>query len=456
MERFEKEIRKKLTSLEVEPPIGMWESIESRLPIPSGKRAFYQIRGVAAAIAIFVVSALTYFILQPFLSYDATIVNQQNQISLPSEVAHNGTDTHELFTQNTTQHQLSQSRSEIISKPSDGVINRENPSFRNTNIPIQLIPPLRIARLESSTSQNLLAKHSGRIYTIAESENTNIAPNVELTLGEMFASNIIPSGTINKPRLFMSAYMAPQQSYRYQTAEFVSPLHPLESELLTFNGGLLIGMGVHKRMDLQSGLVFNMIGQRVHDIAFFNHSSLTPLYSTEGQLVYNHPQSMSTSMGGILFTDQSFYFADISSTRIITLKGSHPQNDVTTLQRGGTGLVQQLKYLEAPVIFRYKIIDGNLDFYAKTGITTSYLLSGDVYLKGAYQTAPVGKVVGVSRVNFSSQIGLGLSYPISEKLNLNIEPTASMFIKPVGQIRYLTHETYPYSWSVMFSLSYKL
>jgi len=455
MDRFEKEIRKKLSDFEVHPPLEVWDAIEFRLPTNSHPSVFYRFRMVAAGVAVLLISALSYFGSAPLFENDPRITSieatESRTISNPSSL---------------------NIPSETITQTESSAVFPEGLTGNKVNLPVEMITYAGTLQPEKSTlSTPQVLEITGLRASLSEIIKTPelcFGPKDKVTSGQIadyknnyhspqiLASSISTvSGSGNSPNFFLSAFLAPQQSYRIQTGGLAPPLHPLESELITFNGGVLFGMDLHERMDIQTGVVFNMIGQRVHDIAFFNHPSLMPLYSQGGYLVNNHPQSMSTSMGGIVFTDQSFYFADVSSTRMITLKGSYDESDVTTLNRGGTGLFQQLKYLEAPVIFRYKFINRAVDLYAKTGITTSYLLSGDAYLQGAYQTAPIGKIVGVSRINFSSQLGIGVSYPVTEKLEFNIEPTASIFLRPIGHIRSLTKETYPYSWSVMFSFSYK-
>jgi hypothetical protein len=291
--------------------------------------------------------------------------------------------------------------------------------------------------------------------------NISLTPSIPTynpsNLASGIDSDIVFDDKYDAPSNFtLAAYFAPQQTYRFQSNNVSNPMHSLESEILSFTSGMMIKYRLGKRLEIQSGLGFNRIGQSVNDIASFSHPSNMPLYSNDGATIGAHPQSMSTSMGGIIFNDQSLYFADIGSSRIITLKGSYNDSNVNLLNKSGTGLIQHFEYLELPLSLRYKLLDKQLDVSAKAGIAANYLLSSKVYLQGTQFSSPIGESVGISKFNFAAMGGLVFSYPLTSQMDINIEPTASMFIRPIGQVKNLSNETYPYAWSVLMGISYRM
>jgi hypothetical protein len=65
----------------------------------------------------------------------------------------------------------------------------------------------------------------------------------------------------------------------------------------------------------------------------------------------------------------------------------------------------------------------------------------------------IGKTEGLSQINFSSSIGLGFEYSISEKISLNLEPTFRYYLTPIGGL--VGSSVHPYSFGVFSGLSYK-
>lgn len=469
MNQFEKDIQKKFIDFEAEPPQDTWASIESRLDKKDTYIILWRRRLAAAAAVLLLLASASLLLLKPIqqdqLAEETTFSSADNE-SLPSEeittpappvVTPPGKSTITLPYGEDSKHispkssdasgkaiLLAQSPSENPESVASSTETLQESDFAKwiTMKPMQLEKTSLLAE-----AKNLpLAKTTYDTHTIAAHQQSDYSSRNRLTLSDETA---LSSFTL-------ASYFAPQQAYRYQNSNTPNPMQSLESEIMTFATGINVNYKINNRWELQSGLGFNRLGQRVNDIASFSHPSMMPLYTSNGVLISEHPQSMSTSMGGIVFTDQSLYFADISSTRIITLKGSYDESVVNLLNKTGTGLIQHLEYLELPVSARYKFIDRGLAIYAKAGVSAAYLLTGNVYLQGKAQTTPIGKIVGVSTFNFSGTGGLAFSYPVSNRINLNLEPTASIFLKPIGQIRNLTRETYPYTWSVLMGVSYRL
>ncbi|MFW5687738.1 MAG: hypothetical protein ACOCXV_02315, partial [Bacteroidota bacterium] len=453
MDGFEKEIQKKLQEFEVAPPEEVWHAIESRLDRKKTGLMILRNRiAAAAAILLLIVSATTW-LLDPLSLRDQQI--SSNNMLSPEEPTSNPNIAQPVAesSQNPTRQKDKSSASSAVpsapaNKPLLAEISRDEQHYAASVSGITTTGTVK-------TSAQITAL-AGLIQTDiflpgqmnAGSPAQRIAPLIHTMADNSNVSEIVldeqtqPSAF--QPNAFgFSVFFAPQQSYRHQFSTTPNPTLAFESEIMTFATGLNASYQIHKRWEIFSGIGYNRIGQRVHDIASFSHPSKMPLYSANGGVINEHPQSMSTSMGGIVFTDQSLYFADISSTRIITLKGSYDESVVNLLNKTGTGLLQYFEYLQIPIGARYKIINRTLAVHASAAINTHYLLSGDVFLVEQPQHAPVGRSVGVNRFNFSGTLGLGFSYPVSNHFSMHIEPAATMFLRPIGQVRNLSRETYP-------------
>lgn len=455
MNRFEENIKRKMLDFEAEPPQDLWDSIEQKLDNKGSKKAVFVWRNVAAAAAILLIIAsgslmLTNIIIPGSETITAETTAPSSEINQPASERPAGANSPDLKMKSGAMEgennyaPIGESNPLRLLSKQDQQEIQSQPTILTASLPVA-IKSLSGKLQQSFSPENQISLTQSlplnNFYDLASRTDSDI---------EIDYKNDAPS------RFTLAAYFAPQQTYRYQSNNVSNPMQSLESEILSFTSGMMVKYRLSKRLEIQSGLGYNRIGQNVHDIASFSHPSNMPLYSNDGATIGAHPQSMSTSMGGIIFNDQSLYFADISSSRIITTKGSYDESNVNLLNKSGTGLIQHFEYLELPLSLRYKFLDKQFDISAKAGVAASYLLSSKVYLQGKQFNSPIGESVGVSSFNFSAMGGLVFSYPLTNQMDINIEPTASMFIRPIGQVKNLSSETYPYSWSVLMGISYRM
>ncbi len=456
MNQFESDIRKKLSGFEAEPPQDMWSKIESRLDNKPTLWVVYRRRVMAAAAVLLIVLSGSLLLITGIgtdpvqLTQESTAPSDQPvpdatpPTSIPGPYDQPHEITIEAGSSITDQHSSTLLAQEVKPEATIAAEPSEKVMFVSENRILASIPGL------SATVDQQVNRHSIATWQpVFEQSIATITEESSLTLASVAETNI--------PGAFsFSAYFAPQQAYRYHLGNMINPVQGLESEILTFSSGILAAYKINNRWQIESGIGYNRLGQQVNDIASFSHPSMMPLYTSNGTPISEHPQSMSTSMGGIVFTDQSFYFADVSSARIITLKGSYDESIVNLLNKTGMGLVQYFEYLEIPVNARYKILDRGLTVHTTTGIALNYLLTGDVYLAGKTQATPIGKSVGINTLNFSGSAGIAFSYPVADRVRVSLEPRARVFLNSMGPVRNLTRETYPYTFSVFMGLSYDL
>jgi hypothetical protein len=451
MERFEKNIQEKLSDFQVHPPEEIWGAIENRLVQKQGKK-FLWLR-IAAAILLLVVSITSLVLYLPF----GRIAEPIAEIYVPEDdlspagsepkPAQSGaeiiseTDRTETLAARTVKSLTDETRrtdSELLTDyPGISGLSALKAKGYDNQLALQL------TQKEGQASFSLIANKSLDVQ-----EPGDIRP--ELSLIDFETTGSVQRG------FALAAYLAPQQSFRYQTNSAPFPYEALESEIYSFAAGVKFHFNINSRWEVESGIGYNLIGQMVNGIAAFSHPSMIPLYSSKGELISSHPQSMSTSMGGISFNDQSFYFADISSTRIFALKGSYDESNVNLLNKTASGLIQHFGYIEVPLVFRYKIIDRMLSMSVKSGIAANFLYTNNVYLQGSAYSRSIGESTGISPLSWSGTGGLSFGYPISDRINISLEPTFSMFLTPMGQFRSLTRETYPYNYSLFMGVRYNL
>jgi hypothetical protein len=462
MDKFENHIKQKLQGFEAEPPGDLWPGIAERLDKGSGRRFIWY--KVAAALAFLLIAVYSVWFILPHTgdSESLVVIDTQAEINenillqdqagesiIPEELPGSVSVLNKQESIDATYF----ASTEII--PDDLIAYSED--FSGTVSDLQIFEPsVELAMIQPYTTVHFnvggevpINISAGRKEAISENVSSYSVPLISST-DATFASY-----TPERVSGFsISAYLAPNESYRYQSRSAVIPHESMESGLLNIGGGLNLHYRFNKRFEIQSGIAYSRWGQKVHDITVYSHPSKTPLYTFNGLPTSRHPQSMITSMGSILFTNQSYYYADVASSRVLTLKGTYDDSNVRLLGKSGSGLVQQFEFLEIPLMFRYKFIDRGFFIAAKAGASANILRSGKVLLNETGSNTVIGNIVDVITYNFAGSGGLVFGYPITNKVNLLLEPTASVFINPLGVNTSLSGKTYPYNYSLFVGISY--
>jgi len=97
--------------------------------------------------------------------------------------------------------------------------------------------------------------------------------------------------------------------------------------------------------------------------------------------------------------------------------------DVTAQDPSLSGVMaQQFGYLEIPLELNYALIDNKFGVDLIGGISSLFLVDNSVSLTSGELITEMGEANNVNTINFSTNIGFGVNYKFSPKIQLNIEP----------------------------------
>ncbi len=85
-------------------------------------------------------------------------------------------------------------------------------------------------------------------------------------------------------------------------------------------------------------------------------------------------------------------------------------------------MIQQLGYVEVPLELDYALIDKKFGVNLIGGVSSLFLVDNSVLLESENLITEVGEANNANTVNFSTNIGVGLNYEFSPKVQLNVEP----------------------------------
>ncbi len=262
-----------------------------------------------------------------------------------------------------------------------------------------------------------------------------------------------------KRRWTASIMVAPNYSYRTLSEKYnwntnTSRYNNFESGLFGFSGSIAIRYIINDRLSLQSGMTLVKSGQSIPDVQVIrNPSHVAALRNAGKGTIPANIQPVDNSLGIIYSSEASLYLTD-NQTRILE---NFTDSIPVSLKQGyfhdrGT-MAQGLYYLQAPVLFSYRLISGNTDLVVSGGLGVNYLVGNKVMLKYREERINIGQTGNINSFAISGIIAMGLEREISNNIYLKFEPRYSHFITPANKEG--SFFSRPYSLSFFSGLSYR-
>ena len=218
-----------------------------------------------------------------------------------------------------------------------------------------------------------------------------------------------------------------------------SPIHSnfasnSKSGNLNLSYGLTVTYDVSKRLSIRSGVHRVDYGYDTNDVVFT--SSLT---TSTNQLIDN-----------ITYAQTSRNL--VVESRSVSVEASDNAFVGGQAQPFEGRMVQQLGYVEVPMELNYALLDKKFGINLIGGVSSLFLVDNAVSLESDQLITEMGEANNANDVNFSTNIGIGFNYEISQKLQLNVEPIfkyqLNTFSETAGNFR-------PYAVGVYSGLSFK-
>ncbi|MEX0287697.1 MAG: outer membrane beta-barrel protein [Flavobacteriaceae bacterium] len=115
-------------------------------------------------------------------------------------------------------------------------------------------------------------------------------------------------------------------------------------------------------------------------------------------------------------------------------------------------MVQQFGYLEVPLELNYALVDKKVGVNIIGGVSSLFLVDNTVSLEADGGTTEIGEANNINSLNFSTNVGIGINYSLSPKMQLNLEP---MFKYQLNTFSDTAGSFQPFSVGVYSGLSFK-
>ena len=414
--------RNGLKNMEVLPPADVWDNIP---PMPVRIHGYRFAMRIAAGIAI--LAALTFLVSSYFrngngsgeISQLASAAGDQ----MPESFAPLGVSTPVGAKGNTVYRK--------IIEPS--AIARENETVFGDQVNIPAASSLISDFMQPQ--ENLKENNP---LPVSSDEITLIVPK---TMNGLNDYPVQATGSVKNPatvrRFEIGASVSPAMGFssannNTRLAELVNS----EQTRPTYSTGLTFGYKISPRLTIQSGIGLSSVGQTISDVDVF--AGLSDFYTVKGAYLY----SVETASGTILAGNTDLYLADNANRVSTTIPGNMADPSKYNLTQVSNNIHQVFRYLELPVIIRYKVIDQKVDLNFSGGMSYGYLVENSAYVNDGANTIPVGRTEGVNVHSISSQLGLGMEYNISTNISFNLEPVFKYYVTPVSALSGTLYKPY--------------
>jgi hypothetical protein len=249
----------------------------------------------------------------------------------------------------------------------------------------------------------------------------------------------------SNPNWTIGGQLSPTYSYRNLNGNaFEAPdenidqsyFNDNENGLTTIGGGISLAYNFNERLSLGSGLYLSRIGQENNDVVAYD--------SPDSQYMYK----LASSSGTV--TINPTRFAKVLTPIAAIDKDSIPGDYLVN----GT-FVQNLDYLEVPVVLNYKVLNKRFSINLNGGLSPGILVNNRSYFNVEDEKIQTGTTENIKPMIYNSVLGIGMAYDISKKVSVNLSPTFKYSLSPVNSsssgINY-----HPYSISWFTGISYKL
>lgn len=253
----------------------------------------------------------------------------------------------------------------------------------------------------------------------------------EIMIEEEETTDIVTN--TSKTKFEISTHAAPIYYGNLGKGNFLDPRFNNNSSEgdVTYSYGINLAYNISNKIKVRSGVNKVSMSYTTNGVAYQAVAGTAPLKSVS------------------LETD-----APVTPVAVGTASGRQPSGNTNRSNVGFLipgDLNQKMGFIEVPVELEYNLFAKKFELNIIGGASTLFLENNEVSLNSSSISAE-GKANNINNISFSTNIGLGLDFNISDKFKLNLEP---MLKYQINTFESPTEDSKPYYLGVYSGFSYK-
>ena len=449
--------RDKLSQFNAEPPAEVWNNINNKLSQDRKRRSIFWITRIAAGIAILTILSLSYFLIRTtpdkeMITGDESKVEKSTEETIPAITGRE--DEKKIIAQEYKEEQTTTIEDFIQyadEKQSDELTVKDEFDFSASTL--SFMEGKYIGQVEYIIKdKQVRLSESGKTEKSEKPVHGDEIP-VETINEDLYALNVPPEEVNKDGKWGIGTQFSPLYSYRNLEIDETSLMsgsyyNAAESGMMAYSGGVNVNYVPTRRISLQSGVYYSKYGLTVDNA--YNYENMIPdatasASNTKFYSVNNSSGEIdvmaNSSIGYVTnFADQSAEYANMGSAPELS-------NEVDDGE-----IIQNFEYIEVPLIVRYKVVDRKFGFNFLGGLSTNLLVGSNAYYSEDGNKEKIGETTNIKPFNYSSILGVGLFYSVSDRLNINLEPTFRYYLNSINESSVI--KSHPYSMGIFTGLSY--
>lgn len=191
-----------------------------------------------------------------------------------------------------------------------------------------------------------------------------------------------------------------------------SPVHSIfvpnsKSGDINLSYGLAVSYEINKKLSIKTGIHKVDFGYNTNEVEF---SSTLDGFGN-GQIANIDYSTTSRNIVVESNINKSASFAESKSSEFAAQNAS--LNGV---------MAQQFGYLEIPLELNYSILNSKIGVNLIGGISSLFLIDNSITLNSGDLITEVGSANNINNVNFSTNVGFGVNYKFTKRIQFNVEP----------------------------------
>ncbi len=451
--------REGLKNFSQSAPEGVWDSIKKK--INTNRNHFFTFYKMAAAVIAFVALGSMYLYLSNNNSKNSNEILVESKQDIPvkeENSAIKGLQEEKLI------EIIVENDNQYIAEAAEKEVEPEIITDKGENVSEDIIVETYIAE---NRSDNFVRLEGINVNIKTKEINPQIiyvepkTPTPDLYLiPDIYTSLALndveeDEGKKNKNKWIVGGEFSPLYSYRHLaggSSNEKNYYNEVESPIMSYTGGLNVQYKAMDRLVVQAGVYYSTMGQSIDHMSVYSNSVYDQV-AEEYRGRYINPYLLQNSSGDIFF-NTPYVIVDDKLSRIDNLNDNKMTANVADPMFSDIGakIQQNYRYIEVPVVVRYKLIDKLIDFNVVGGIGANFLIGNDVYLLHADNKELIGETEGLNKVNYSGCFGFGIDYPIMKRISLRLEPSIRYYINPISNSSSV--DSHPYSFGIYTGFNY--
>ena len=407
------------------PPPYIWGNIERQLNKNKHKVALWWWRTAAAAavVAAFIGIWLFYSVESPEIEVDGITVTEilktKDSTNLPD------TFSDSIQEEKTVQYVTKETVTEVP------VLIAQN---KRTELePIQMHRAGEAGFIEQTApdyaistrklQRNFIPLTSKEAYQNQKEYQKLLNTPTSLTTDEKRKIKVMVSGP------FVPAYSSGIYSSSLKNSRGVSYSSNQMDGLMNVGGGLKLSVSAHKRFSVPTGLFYSRMGQKTSGAGSGVRAMMLPSLQHSDRMI-------ATPLGNIKTRTQGVAYR---SPEAILLSSLNSSSSETIEQTFGT--------LEIPLHVRYLLNNNKVLFAVSGGVSGNFIVNNKVFLRNGRDQEYIGSTEDIRNFNISTDIGLGMEYPVTSNIRIMIEPGFKYFLQSLSRNDDIDFKPYLFTFS---------